>query len=198
MTIGIMGGTFDPVHNGHITLATTAKEVLACDKILWIPTGVPPHKEKNADDTTRVAMLELAITGLSGHEIDTCEVHRQGYTRTVDTLHDLRARYPQDRLIFLIGGDTVLQLSTWKDFASVTQLCEFGVALRPSVSEDAIRSELLCLSQVYSLSYHLLPMDLSPISSTEIRRRVHEGADISGLVPKQVYDYIQTNRLYQD
>lgn len=198
MIIGIMGGTFDPIHNGHVRLAEQAKATFGCDKLLWIPTGLPPHKKTAVSDQDRIAMLRLALQDLDGHELDLCEVERGGYTRTVDTLRDLRARFSEAELVFLIGADTVLQLRHWKDFATVAQLCRFGVAVRPSVSNTAMEEELADLNRAFGLRYHILPMDYVPISSSTVREQLSRGEDVSGQVPDPVLHYIQTNQLYKE
>lgn len=198
MTIGIMGGTFDPVHNGHLGLAEQAKTTLGCDRILWIPTGRPPHKSTAVSDRDRIAMLRLAIEGLDGHALDLCEMERSGYTRTVDTLRDLHARFDGARFIFFIGADTVLQLRHWKDFATVAALCEFGVAVRPTVADTAMEEELASLTRAFGLRYHRILMEHTPVSSSDIREKLARGEDVSGQVPGAVLSYIQTNHLYKE
>lgn len=198
MTIGIMGGTFDPIHNGHLRIAEEAKAQLGCDIILWIPTGCPPHKRTSVSNQDRVAMLRLAVAGLKGHALDLCEVEREGYTRTVDTLKYLHGRYPGATFVFLIGGDTVLQLHTWKDFATVTTLCSFGVALRPGVSDAAIQTELKALTKTFRLRYQPIQLTRIPISSSEVRARLAEGKDVSADLPDGVLGYIQEHDLYKE
>lgn len=198
MVIGIMGGTFDPVHNGHLKMAQAAKEQLDPDLLLWIPTGVPPHKETSASNEDRLAMLRLAIEGLDGHEIDLCEYRRNGYSRTVDTLQELHDRYPNADFFFIIGADTVLQLESWKDFATVSTLCSFGVAVRPTVSDTLLDEQMAALTQTYQTRFLRITLPHIPLASSDIRAAVAAGKDISGQVPKGVYGYIQEHHLYKE
>ncbi len=198
MVIGIMGGTFDPVHWGHLKIAEAAQNQLSCDRILWIPTGHPPHKTTAASDQDRIAMLRLAIDGLCGHALDLCEMERKGYTRTVDTLTDLHRRYPNAEFLFIIGGDTVMQLEGWKDFSTVTKLCTFGVNLRPDTDDEAVIAELHRLQKTYGLSYKRLTLPHIPISSSAIRTAQTRGEDFFEQVPQAVYEYIKEHNLYKE
>ena len=198
MVIGIMGGTFDPVHLGHLNIAEAAQTQLGCDRILWIPTGLPPHKTTAVSNEDRVAMLRLAIDGLSGHAVDLCEMEREGYSRTVDTLKDLHARYPDAEFFFIIGGDTVMQLEGWKDFPTVAKLTSFAVNLRPDTDDASVLTELDRLKSTYGLTFQRLTLPHIPISSSGIRVACAEGKDFSEQVPPSVYAYIKEHNLYKE
>jgi nicotinate-nucleotide adenylyltransferase len=198
MVIGIMGGTFDPVHNGHLQMAHAAQTQLGCDRVLWIPTGLPPHKNTAVSNEDRLAMLRLATDGLSGHAIDLCEYRREGYSRTVDTLRELHDRYPNDSFVFIIGADTVLQLEHWKDFATVSTLCSFGVAVRPTVADSRLEEQLAYLKKTYQTEFLRMDFPHIPLSSSGIREARAKGQDISEQVPKAVYAYILEHNLYKE
>ncbi len=198
MTIGIMGGTFDPVHNGHLQIAEAAMTQLGLDRVLWIPTGLPPHKKTAVSDDARLTMLRLALDGRRGHTLDLCEINRNGYTRTVDTLRELHQRFPDTEFVFLIGADTLLQLRSWKDFATVATLCSFGIVRRPTVDDTAAEEELQALKREFGLRYATVVFPHIPIASSDIRRDVAAGRTIEEKVPDAVYQYIQDHHLYKE
>lgn len=198
MRIGIMGGTFDPVHNGHLYLAHAAAEQLDCDRVLWIPTGNPPHKQTNTDAQDRVAMLRLALEGWDRHDVDLCEVQRNGYTRTIDTLTELSRHYPTAEFVFFIGADTVLQLRYWKNFEQVAKRCRFAVAVRPEVSDTQMEEELLALEREFPFSYQKIVMKNIPVSSRMLREKIRLGEDVSMQLPQAVLSYIQMHKLYKE
>lgn len=198
MTIGIMGGTFDPVHNGHLQIAEAAMEQLHLDRVLWIPTGLPPHKKTAVSDEDRLTMLRLALDGRDGHVLDLCEMNRKGYTRTVDTLRELHQRLPDAEFVFLIGADTVLQLRNWKDFATVATLCSFGILRRRPNVDDASADEPERLKEEFDLRYETIDLPLIPISSSDVRKDVAAGRDVSEKIPEAVYRYIQNHSLYKE
>ena len=198
MTIGIMGGTFDPVHNGHLQIADAAMTQLGLDRVLWIPTGRPPHKKTAVSDTDRLHMLRLALQGQKRHELDLCEINRNGYTRTVDTLRELHQRLPDTEFVFLIGADTLLQLRHWKDFATVATLCSFGIVCRPTVDDTAAKKELQALQNEFGLRYATVTVPAIPIASSDIRKAVASGMEIGDRVPESVKQYIQNHHLYKE
>ena len=143
MAIGILGGTFDPVHNAHIAVAQLAMRQLNLENVLFLPAGDPPHKHARASRWARMEMVRLAVaqTGFSSCDI---EVVREGTTYTVDTLRTLRARYPQAEFFYIIGTDTLYQLPSWRCFAQVKELTQFAVVRR--VGEDVAHAHAFAKS----------------------------------------------------
>lgn len=143
MAIGILGGTFDPVHNAHIAVAQLAMRQLNLENVLFLPAGDPPHKHARASRWARMEMVRLAVaqTGFSSCDI---EVTREGTTYTVDTLRALHARYPQAEFFYIIGTDTLYQLPSWRCFAQVKELTQFAVVRR--VGEDVAHAHAFAKS----------------------------------------------------
>jgi nicotinate-nucleotide adenylyltransferase len=181
---GLLGGTFDPVHNAHLAMARAARDVLKLDKILFMPTGTPRYRRPaQASGEHRVAMLQLALENDKTCEIDARELAPGASGYTVDTLRELRLEHgPETPIWLLLGADQYSKLDTWHRPEDVKRLARIAVFARPGIALDK--------------SISLVPMDLMPISASEIRARVARGDDISGLVPPAVADYIARHRLY--
>lgn len=194
MRIGIMGGTLDPVHLGHLAIARTAMEQLMLDGVMLLPAGDPPHKGNLAPKEDRLEMARLAAAELNGAFACALETSRSGTTYTVDTLTELHAMNPSTQWCYLVGADTLKLLDTWRRFDEVAKLCEIAVLGRGAEPADAALAREL--EQRYGARIHLLPLSGPEISSTEIRRRVNHGLDISALVPKGVDAYIRSHGLY--
>jgi nicotinate-nucleotide adenylyltransferase len=197
--VGVLGGTFDPVHLGHLILADEAREALALDRLLLMPAAQPWRKserEVTAADH-RLAMLWLAVADNPAFDISTLEIDRGGPTFTVETLAALRAKMaaPAD-LIFLLGDDALLDMPHWRDPAGILRLARLGVAARPGgppIDFDALER----LLPGVTARVEVVPMPLIDISSTDIRRRVREGRSVRYLLPRPVQDYIAEHGLYR-
>ena len=194
MRIGIMGGTLDPVHSGHIQIAQVVMQALQLDQVMLLPAGDPPHKLNPTLKTDRLNMARLAARDVPGMYVSDMEIEREGRTYTVDTLTELRRTRPDVCWYYIIGADTLDVLDTWRNFAEVAKLCEFAVVGRAdeAVSVGRMRD----LEARYGAKFHPLDFCGPEISSTEIRRRAAQGEDISALVPPAVRDYILKNGLY--
>lgn len=194
MRIGIMGGTLDPVHSGHIQIAQAAMQALKLERIMLLPAGDPPHKLHPTLKTDRLNMARLAAQDVPGMYVSDMEIERKGRTYTVDTLKELRQTRPDVDWFYIIGADTLDVLDTWRNFHEVAKLCEFAVVGRAdeAVSERRMRE----LEAQYGASFCPLDFCGPEISSTEIRRRAAAGEDFSGLVPQSVKDYILEHGLY--
>jgi nicotinate-nucleotide adenylyltransferase len=194
--IGVLGGTFDPVHNGHLHIADTLRTALNLDRVLWVPAGRPPHKSDQivSSDRDRLAMLDLALAGSATDEISTIDIDRSGPSYTADTLEILAGRFPSARLFFLMGEDSLRDLPTWHDPERILRVAELAVAGRPGVETDLESLEL----QVPGVGkhVHVVPTKEIAISSSDIRRRVRESQPVGGLVPAIVEAYIRDNGLY--
>lgn len=198
--IGIMGGTFDPVHIGHLIVAEAARDAYDLDEVLFIPTGDPPHKkvEQLAPADKRAHMLELAVNGNSSFSVDMLEIYRKGITYTVDTLKELKVRYPKDAaLYFIIGGDTLLEIDTWKAYEEVVQMCSFIVYQRPGYESEAVRHEALRLLNEYNANIHFVEGPFLEISSKDIRNRILLNKTIKYLVPESIERFIMERHLYK-
>ena len=194
--IGILGGTFDPVHIGHLYIANALREALDLDRNVWVPAGRPPHKTGQivSSDRDRLAMLELALAGSQVDEIDTIDIDRSGPSYTADTLEILSKRFAPARLFFLMGEDSLRDLPIWHDPERLLRVAELAVAARPGVDADletVARQVPTVRGRV-----HLVPTKEIAISSSEIRRRVAEHQSINGLVPAPVEAYIREHGLY--
>ena len=194
-SIGILGGTFDPIHYGHLNIATESLKQLHLDKILFVPNGQPAHKTlmQVSDAEDRFEMTRLAIEGNPKFAISRIEVDRHGLSFAVDTLIGLQDTYPLAKFWFITGTDTIVEVPTWHDFSRLVTLCGFVVAARPGLEVDAAISSLPQTLAGVTQLVHVNPMQNS---STEIRNLVRNGESIIGLVPEQVEMYIQQNGLY--
>ncbi|MGE5308318.1 MAG: nicotinate-nucleotide adenylyltransferase [Deltaproteobacteria bacterium] len=186
--IGILGGTFNPVHIGHLILAEEAREKLGLDRVIFVPTYLPPHKRAGeiAPAQDRLAMVKLAIRKNRFFSASDIEIRREGKSYTIDTVREFRKRFPRYKLFFIIGSDLLSYLNEWKDLKSVTKLVTFVAATRPGYPLARIPRYIRTVS--------IRAVD---VSAFEIRRCIHEGKSFSYLVPDPVYDYIKKHRLYR-
>jgi nicotinate-nucleotide adenylyltransferase len=194
--VGVLGGTFDPVHNGHLSIANALRTALDLERVVWVPAGRPPHKTGQivSGDRDRLAMLELALAGSAVDQIDTIDIERSGPSYTADTLEILAQRFAPARLFFLMGEDSLRDLPTWHDPERLLRAAELAVAARPGVDVD-LESVARQVPTVRG-RVHLVPTEEIAISSSGIRRRVRENQSIHGLVPAAVEAYIQDHGLY--
>jgi nicotinate-nucleotide adenylyltransferase len=188
--IGLLGGSFDPVHHGHLIVAQVARETLGLDAIRFIPAREQPFKQgrhrSSADH--RAAMLDLAITGSPGFELERLELDRPGPSYTVHTLRELRVREPQAEFVLLLGADAAAELSDWREAHRIPELARVVVFARPSTAVPASRPGIAEVIEVPAID----------ISATEVRRRVSRGQPIRYWVPDSVGEYISRHRLYLD
>ena len=199
LRVGIFGGTFAPIHNGHVAAAKAFMEQMKLDYLYIIPTCIPPHKQIDEYDDPhyRMKMCELAFSDVDGVVISDIEIKRGGRSYTYDTLTELSR--PDTRLFFMCGTDMVLSFDTWYRYEDILKLC-YPVYIRrendPIISARII-SKITEYYQKYGVMFRRIVTEPIEISSTEIRRRVMNGEDISSLVPKRVADFITANQLYR-
>jgi nicotinate-nucleotide adenylyltransferase len=195
--IGILGGTFDPVHNGHLHVANSLRDALDLDRIVWVPAGRPPHKGGQivSDDRDRLAMLELAIAGSPRDEISRVDLDRAGPSYTADMLELLHEQLAPARLVFLMGEDSLRDFPNWRDPERILRVAELAVAERPGIETDL--TSLMRAIPALQGRVWLIPTEEVAISSSEIRNRVRTGFPIHGLVPPAVAEYIAAHRLYR-
>ena len=196
--VGLMGGSFDPIHLGHITIAREARDALQLSHVLFLPSGRPPHKAHlGASPAQRLAMTRRAVEPLPRAQASDVEVCRQGTIYTVDTLQILSSQHPEAAFYYIIGADTLLDLPNWRNTQKVCTLCRFICLHRPGVADEAIGTALEDLRSRYGAQVHLVPASGPDISSTEIRRRVARGQSTEGLLPGAVRAYIDRENLYR-
>jgi nicotinate-nucleotide adenylyltransferase len=196
--LGILGGTFDPVHNAHLVAAQEAHYQLGLDQVLFVPAGSPPHKPSGPISPAhhRLRMLELAIAGRPHFAISLVDLDRPGPAYTVDTLRLLRAgRGPGPDFFFIEGADSLADILDWRQPRRLLELCELAVVCRPGSAVDLAYLE----AQLPGLGarLHCVAMPLLDISSTDLRARVQQGRPISFLVPEEVEAYIYEQGLYR-
>jgi nicotinate-nucleotide adenylyltransferase len=195
--LGILGGTFDPIHHGHLVAASEALHQLHLDRVLFVPAGVPPHKPSQPISAAhhRLQMLELAIAGRPRFEISHVDLDRPGPCYTVDTLQLLRVDWgPEPTFFFIEGADSLAEMVTWYQPQRLLELCELAVVGRPGIEIDLpqLEKELPGLAS----RLHHVHMPLLEISSSDLRARFRGGRPISYLVPAAVETYILDHRLY--
>jgi nicotinate-nucleotide adenylyltransferase len=199
MNIGLMGGTFDPVHLGHLAVAAAARLRFDLVKVIFIPAGQPYFKDIQAITPAwhRLNMLNLALQQSLFFHISTLEIERRGPSFAVDTVATLKKElYPQDELFFILGWDSLMAFPSWREPQRLMSLCRLVAAPRPGYPAPDIS---LLEKDLPGISSRTLVMDgpLLDISSTLVRRRVRDGLPLDGLVPPAVADYIAENHLYQ-
>jgi nicotinate-nucleotide adenylyltransferase len=196
--LGVLGGTFNPPHLGHLLIAQEAYDQQALDRVLFVPTAVPPHKEVATDPgaPTRYAMVEAAIAHDDRFSADDLEIRRGGPSYTVDTLRALHATYPDSELTFIVGGDMAASLPTWREPAEVVALARLAVAEREGARRADILQRLATIpGAVEQVEFFDLPR--IDFSSSLVRRRVAAGQPITYLVPDPVAAYIAQRGLYR-
>jgi nicotinate-nucleotide adenylyltransferase len=199
MKVGIMGGTFNPIHNGHLLLAENAYEQMGLDKVLFMPSKNPPHKNKTniVADEDRLAMVALAIQDNPHFTLSTMEMEREGITYTADTLSILTEKNPQIEYYFIIGADSLFMLETWKDPKTIFHLCTILIANRNLEEKENLEQQIRHLNSVYNEAHIiLLTMPVIEVSSAWIRARIAEHKSIRYVVPKEVMLYMETYNLY--
>ena len=194
--IGLMGGSFNPIHCGHVALARAALESGRVERVLFLPTGNPPHKKEGlADKFDRLRMVELAVEHETGMEVCREEIDRDGVIYTVDTLAALKRKMPDCTLTYLIGADTLRALGTWRRVETVIERCKFLVMMR----EGETREEVIRLAGLWTqrgAQIDFLDARKMDISSTQIREQIQKGLPFERLVPQAVADYIHKHGLY--
>ncbi|MGZ9188600.1 MAG: nicotinate-nucleotide adenylyltransferase [Nitrospira sp.] len=221
MRLGLLGGSFNPIHRCHLSIAHAAQQLLQLDRILFIPTGDPPHKQPGtlAAAQHRYRMVELVIQGVAGFALTDIEIRRPGKSYSIDTVRAVQQEYgPGTTLFFMIGLDAFLELPSWKNAQTLLSSCQFVVFSRPSVSFrtvssiplfhsireealialDAARQERadLILAQGQALTFLRLPP--CDVSASDIRQRVQEGRPLANLLPPPVESYILREGLYRE
>lgn len=214
-TIGLFGGTFDPIHLGHLRAAAEVRRKARLDRILIIPSYLPPHKARgaSASPADRLRMVELACRRRAGLEASPIEVEAREKSYSILTLRKVRARTPGARLFFILGVDAFLEIGTWREYKKVLQECYFIVTGRPGYELERARDVLggrlrgtmgpladagrLAEPEPPRTRIVLLPISALDMSSTAVRDRVRRGRSLEGFVPRAVAAYIRDHQLYR-
>lgn len=214
--IGLFGGTFNPIHLGHLRAAEFVQEKFSLDQVLFIPSFIPPHKDSTevASPSHRLKMIELAVAPFSRFVASSIEIDAKGKSYSIVTLNKIKKHYPQAQIFFILGIDAFLEIDTWKDYEKVLEKCFFIVISRPGYClEEAEKklnkeykkhmvklppSEKVKMDRFLFSRIFLLPMEALDIASTEVRKKIRDGASLKGLVPDTVQAYIRKNKIYQN
>jgi nicotinate-nucleotide adenylyltransferase len=199
--LGILGGSFNPIHNGHIELGIKAKEQFDLNKIIVMPNNKPAYKDDGQliGNRDRVNMINMAIQNLGDFEFSDLELTRGGITYTSDTLEFLSARYPEVRWYFIMGGDSVDSFLEWNRPEVITRLASLIVTTRGDIDKTKVMVDINKIKEKYpwsDIAFEII--DGMDISSSDIRKRVAKGQSISGMVPTQVEEYIKSTGLYSE
>jgi len=199
-SLGILGGTFDPIHYGHIIAAECARDAFQLEKVLFVPAARPPHKDLHGvlDSGHRYNMVELAVRDNADFEVSPLELERQGLSYTVETVDSCLQLYPEAEIYFVLGTDALLLINTWKDLERLMQLCHFILVTRPGywLNRNEVRFREVP-SSLWEKTL-ILPIPSLFIASSDIRERVAQGKTIKYLLPPSVEAYIRENNLYRD
>ncbi len=202
MKIGIMGGTFDPIHNGHLMLGKAAYEAFGLDRIWYMPNGNPPHKSISSSGTKakdRVEMVRLAIMPYREFRLEPFEANRSEVSYSYSTMEYLKGIYPEDDFYFIIGADSLFMIDQWFHPERIFPTCTILAAYRDEINTREAMDEKICeLKRQYGARIRLLITPLIHISSHELRMAVREGKSITKWVPASVNDYILKNHLYRE
>lgn len=200
MRLGLYGGSFDPVHYGHLLLAECARETLALDEVWLLPAAVPPHKQMRelASAKHRLAMLDLALGGHEQIKSSRVEIDRGGVSYTVETLTAIHEQQPGTTLFFLMGADSLNDLPTWREPARICDLATIAVVRRGGAPEPdfSILNNLISSERLAQIRAAQVQMPLIELSSTDLRHRAATGHSLRYRTPRAVEKYIETNNLY--
>ncbi|MBM6803191.1 nicotinate-nucleotide adenylyltransferase [Mediterraneibacter glycyrrhizinilyticus] len=200
MKIGIMGGTFDPIHIGHLLLGEFAYENFHLDEIWFLPNGNPPHKttdESGVSLDDRIEMVKLATDDVPYFRMNLYEASSKKHSYTYSTMRALREMYPEHEFFFILGADSLFSIEQWKNFREIFPSCTILAAMRDDKDTESMQAQIRYLNGKYGADIRLLQAPLVEISSTTIRRRAENGLSIRYMVPDVVSEYIQSNALYK-
>lgn len=195
--IGLLGGSFNPIHTGHLLLAESARDQYGLDKILFIPAGQNPFKELDIKGNHRLQMVELAIASNPCFEVLTIELDRPGMTYTIDTIEQVKKIYPDSEFYFITGADIMFEITLWKGAPELLSSVNFITTFRPGYSHHKLDLRIEELEEIYSARIHKLFTSEMDIASSDIRGRVKNGYSIKYLLPDAVEHYIHENELYR-
>ncbi len=195
---GILGGTFNPVHNGHIAIGRAAYNEFCLDRVLFMPTAVSYLKDQREilDPLTRAEMVSLALSDEPGFELSTYEINKGGNTYTFETLLYFEHEDPQNELYFITGADTLFSIDSWYKPETIFRIAHLLVAVRDDHTEKEYEDRTGYLKDRFGARISMLHCPGNDISSSLIRKKIREGSDVTDMLPGKVYDYIRENSLY--
>lgn len=200
MRVGILGGTFDPIHIGHLLMAEFAYEYFELDEIWFLPNGNPPHKQTaEMEDALRhrIEMVRRAIQDVPYFKLCLHEAEEKDHSYTYKTMQELNALYPDDQFYFILGADSLFSIEEWRYFREIFPTCVILAAMRDDKDAEAMKQQITYLEKEYGAKIELLQAPLLEISSTTIRKRSKAGKTIRYMVPDLVAGYIREHQLYQ-
>lgn len=198
----ILGGTFNPIHMGHLMMSEYIREELGFEDVLFMPTGNPPHKTHGVlDAEERLDMVRLATEDNPHFSVSDIEVRREGLTYSVDSIRILEDLFPQDEFHFLIGSDILLDLKDWRKISELAASIPFVLAVRPgfdAMTRERMTEEITLLKERHNLRITVVPTPRYEISSTDLRARLRESRSVRYLIPDIVAKYIEAHGLYRE
>ncbi len=196
--VGIMGGTFDPIHNGHLLLGEEAYRQFALDEVVFMPTGIPPHKagKKIADAADRKRMVELAVANTAYFSCSDMELMRHRTTYTAETLTLLKEKNPDTEYYYIVGADSLDQMDGWYHPEIIFQKAVILAAMRQTQTAEEFENAKKMLETKYHASIQLLRCPLMPMSSSQIRAHIQSGISVEKYLPRFVWEYIKEKKLY--
>lgn len=198
--IGIMGGTFDPIHVGHLILAESAFHQFGLDEVMFLPSGNPPHKRNRAGRAAleeRIEMVHLAIEDNPHFSLSLAEAHELGYTYTRETLERFHREHPETEYYFIMGADSLFTFETWKDPEEIARLAVLVAAVRNRVHDTSMQMQIAHLKSIMQADIRVLDTPNMDISSRMLREWIHEGRSVKYYIPEPVVAYIKNHGLYQ-
>jgi len=197
--IGIMGGTFDPIHLGHLILAEETRIQLNLDKVIFIPTGEPPHKKTKSvlEPIHRYEMTLLATADNPHFQVSALEINKEGVSYTIDTIKHLRSLYSNSTFYFITGADSLVNITSWRNADELLTLCKFVTTKRRGIPNSELDDAVNKINQTFRDTVYLLSIPYIEVSSTEVRNRVKNGESIKYYVPDSVETYIRKNNFYK-
>jgi nicotinate-nucleotide adenylyltransferase len=195
--VGIMGGTFDPIHTGHLVVANEVLNFYGLEEIIFIPAGDPPHKKGTvANSFDRYIMTEMAVLSNNRFKVSDVEIKKAGKSYTLNTLLELTKQHPDAEFYFITGTDAVIELPSWREPEKLLNLCKFVAVSRPGISMEEARDKISEINKMFNSSIELFQAPMLQISSTDIRQRFMDGKSTKYLLPESVEQYIIKNNLY--
>jgi nicotinate-nucleotide adenylyltransferase len=198
--IGLMGGTFNPIHIAHLILAENAYREFDLDEVIFLPNHIPPHKRfaHIAPDEDRLAMVRLATAGIPYFSVSDMEMTREGYSYSSDTLLELRSKNPDCEYYFIMGGDSIEQFETWHRPDIILANCTVLAAAREEDGSEKMDHYIAALTEKYHADIRKMLVPRLDLSSSEIRQRIKDGKSVRFMLMQDVLDYIMEKKLYQN
>lgn len=198
--VGIMGGTFDPIHVGHLILGESAYEQFDLNEVLFMPSGNPPHKKNREGRATlqeRIEMVRLAVEGNCHFTLSLEEAHENGYTYTKETLTRLTREHPDTEYYFIMGADSLFSFEQWRDPAAISRLASLVVAARDGIDDAKLNQAIAHVKEQFKADIHKLSTPNMDVSSQMLRSRIADGQTVRYYLPDAVLSYITQKKLYR-